>query len=212
MNAEDRTIMANSFENMMKLAEYAASRHNERRQVIFRVFISYMTLLVAISGLIMNNWRDEFIESGSFVWGVSALLLGMFITYFLWLRAFYITSDYDARRRSFYLTKAEVISYHMSKDLNRYYSACEKVYPYLANNKYLEIDEKRLFKDRKPHSIRPKDIEKSPVPPTVKCNLHFYFHICAPLGVTILIVVALSIKFFTDNGEPSSYPYMVGIF
>ena len=50
MNVEDRIIMANSFENTMKLAEYAANRHNERRQVIFRIFISYMTLLVAISG------------------------------------------------------------------------------------------------------------------------------------------------------------------
>ena len=118
MNAEDRIIMANSFENMMKLAEYAANRHNERRQVIFRIFISYMTLLVVISGLIMKHWKDEFIESGWFLWGVSALLLVMFITYFRWLRSFYITSDYDARRRSFYLTKAEVVSYHMSKDLS----------------------------------------------------------------------------------------------
>ena len=77
-------------------------------------------------------------------------------------RSVLITSDYDARRRSYYLTKAEVISYHMSKDLNSYYSACEKVYPYLANNKYLEIDEKRLFTDRKLHFPEPEDTEKCP--------------------------------------------------
>ena len=212
MNAADRTLMANSFENTMKLAEFAANRHNERRQVIFRIFISYMTLLVAISGLIMNKWDAPFIESRLFVGGVSVLLLGVFITYFRWLRAFYITSDYDARRRSFYLTKAEVISYHMSKDLKGYYSACEKVYPYLANNKYLEIDEKRLFKERKPHSICQKDIEKCASAPKVRGNKHFHFHICAPLLITILIVAALLLRFFTDKGQTSSFPYMVGIF
>ena len=55
MSEENRTIMDKNFENMMKLTEYAANRHNERRQVIFRVFILYMTLLVVLSGLIMNN-------------------------------------------------------------------------------------------------------------------------------------------------------------
>ena len=55
MSEENRTIMDKNFENMMKLAEYTANRHNERRQVIFRIFILYMTLLVVLSGLIMNN-------------------------------------------------------------------------------------------------------------------------------------------------------------
>ena len=84
----------------------------------------------------------------------------------------------------------------MSKDLNSYYSACEKVYPYLGNNKYLEIDEKRLFKDRKSHSIRCKDIEQSPSPPEIWGNKHFHFHICTPLGITILIWIALISKHF----------------
>ena len=64
MNAADRPLMANSFENMVKLAEFAANRHNERRQVIFRIFISYMTLLVAISGLIMNKWDAHSLNQG----------------------------------------------------------------------------------------------------------------------------------------------------
>ena len=196
MNVETRTIMTQNFENMMKIAEYAANRHNERRQVIFRVFISYMTFLVVLFGLIMNNWETGIMKDNNFLGLVSLILLVIFLTYFRWLRAFYITSDYDARRRSFYLTKAEVICYHMSKDLNSCYSACEKVYPYLGNNKYLEIDEKRLFKDRKSHSIRCKDIEQSPSPPKILGNKHFHFHICAPLGVTILIWIALISKHF----------------
>ena len=34
-----------NFERMVQLAEFGAKRHNERRQVDFRVFIAYMTLL-----------------------------------------------------------------------------------------------------------------------------------------------------------------------
>lgn len=33
------------FEKMVQLAEFGARRHDERRQVEFRVFIAYMTLL-----------------------------------------------------------------------------------------------------------------------------------------------------------------------
>ena len=122
---ENRTIMAEDFENMMKLAEYGASRHTERRQVLFRIFISYMTLLVVISGLIMNNWKNEFIESGLFVWGVSLLLIAMFCFYWRWLIIFYKASDHDVRRRDFYLTKAQVICYYMSEELSQCYSDCK---------------------------------------------------------------------------------------
>ena len=100
MNEENRSIMTESFESMIKLAEYAANRHNERRQVIFRVFISYMTFLVVLSGLLLNNWEKIFMKNNNFFWLVSIILLVIFILYFRWLRAFYITSDYDARRRS----------------------------------------------------------------------------------------------------------------
>ena len=34
------------FERMMQLAEFGARRHDERRQVEFRIFIAYNTLLV----------------------------------------------------------------------------------------------------------------------------------------------------------------------
>ena len=99
MNVENRTIMAENFDNMMKLAEYGADRHTERRQVLFRIFISYMTLLVVISGLILNNWEKNVLKEGLFICGVSVLLIGMLSTYLPWLRKFYIASDYDVRRR-----------------------------------------------------------------------------------------------------------------
>ena len=150
MSEKDSTSIVNNFENMMRLAEYGANRHTERRQVLFRIFISYMTLLVVISGLIMNNWEDDFIESNLFVWGVSVLLLGIFVCYWWWLVRFYKASDHDVRRRDFYLTKAQIICYYMSEKLSPCYSGCKNVYINLGGNKSYAISERCLFKRRGP--------------------------------------------------------------
>ena len=203
MSAKNSTNIANNFENMMRLAEYGANRHTERRQVLFRIFISYMTLLVVISGLIMNNWKDEFIKSLWFFLPASIFLLLMFCVYWWWLITFYRASDYDVRRRDFYLTKAQIICHYMSEELSQSYSGCKNVYINLGNKTY-EISERDLFKKRKP-DINPKaDLgvnKEYPPSPTVKHNPHFYFHFVAPAGLTILIVAALCIKFFMDNNQ-----------
>ena len=182
-----------NFENMMKLAEFGARRHNERRQVIFRIFISYMTLLVVIAGLIMRHWKDELIEKGLFVFFISVFLGVMLYFYGRWLKIFYIGSDHEVRRRDFYLVKAEVISFHMSKGLSQCYSDCKNVPINLANEKNYEISEKCLFEKRRP-DINPSIniCRKCPPPPTVKGNRHFYFHLFGPAGLTILIIIALA--------------------
>ena len=204
MNVENRTIMAENFENMMRLAEYGADRHTERRQVLFRIFISYMTLLVVISGLIMNNWKDEFIESLFFFCPASLFLFFMLFFYWRWLIIFYKASDHDVRRRDFYLTKAQVICYYMS-ELSQCYSGCKEVYLNLGGNKSYEISERCLFKKRGP-DINPKPDpninKKCPPSPNVWRNPHFYFHFFAPAGLTILIIAALWIKFSMDNNQP----------
>ena len=188
MNKEDRSIMTENFENMMKLAEFGANSHRERRQVIFRIFISYMTLLVVTSGLIMNNLKDEeqFIEEDLFVWGVSVVLSLMLSTYWLWLRRFYEASDFDVRRRDFYLTKAEVVSYHLSKKLDlKEYSSCDEILLNIGGNKGYLISEKNLFKKKRPDvqtTTNSKICWKCPPLPTVWNNWHFLFHIVAPAG------------------------------
>ena len=161
MKKKDRTIMAKNFENMMTLAEYGANRHTERRQVLFRIFISYMTLLVVISGLVMNNWKNDFIESPLFVWGVSLFLSGMLSTYFFWLRRFYKASDYDVRRRDFYLTKAQIICYYLSEELSQCYRGCKDVYLNLGNDGSYKISERCLFKKRHP-DIQPRTVIECP--------------------------------------------------
>ena len=184
----------NNFESMMKLAEFGAHRHNERRQVLFRIFISYMTLLVIIAGLIMRHWKDEPIESLWFVIPVSGFLGVLLCFYKKWLRVFYTASDYDVRRRDFYLIKAQVVSYHMSKGLSKCYSDCEKVCINLANRNFYEISEKCLFDKRRPDinpDIDPQTCKACPPKPTVSGNAHFWFHCCGPAGLTILIIFAL---------------------
>ena len=188
MNEENRSIMAKNFENMMMLAEYGANRHTERRQVLFRIFISYMTLLVVISGLIMNNWKNEFIESLLFLCAASIFLPLMLVFYWRWLIIFYKASDHDVRRRDFYLTKAQVICYYMSEELSQCYSCCKEVYLNLGNNRSYKISERCLFKERHPDiKPEPQTVVKGPCPPTVRGNRHFYFHLFAPAGLTILI-------------------------
>ena len=66
----DNNEAMSNFNNMLKLAQFGADRHNEKRLVVFRVFISYMTLLVIISSLIMKHWKDDMLTSGWFAWPV----------------------------------------------------------------------------------------------------------------------------------------------
>ena len=90
-----------NFENMLELAKFGADRHNERRQVLFRIYISYMTLLVVISGLILKHWDDEVLENYVFTMGVSIFFSLLGLSYWRWLITFYKASDYDVRRRRF---------------------------------------------------------------------------------------------------------------
>ena len=195
MNIKNRKIMAKNFENIMKLAEYGADRHTERRNIIFRIFIAYMTFLIVASGLILRHQKDELVESLWFILPATVFLVVVFIIYWLWLRIFYIASDYDVRRRDFYLKKAEIICYYFSKNLEtKEYSHCKEIPINLGSDKSYLISEKDLFEKKAP-DIQPKTDPnicwKDPPAPIVRKNLHFWFHFCAPLGLTILIVAIL---------------------
>ena len=188
-----------NFENMMRLAEYAADQHKERRTTIFRIFISYMTLLVVIFGLIMKYWDYVVLKEGNAFLFFAGVFLGLlFIFYLLWLEIFYRAADNDVRRRSFYLVKAQVLCYYMSKDLSQCYSGCKNVSLNLANRKSREISEKDLFKQRDP-KIGLGKVVKRVAPPTVWDNPHFWFHSFAPGGLTFLIICALCIKSMADK-------------
>ena len=39
-------IDAANFDRMLELAEFGAKRHDQRRQIVFRIAVAYLTLLV----------------------------------------------------------------------------------------------------------------------------------------------------------------------
>jgi hypothetical protein len=99
-----------NFEKMMQLAEFGAKRHDERRQVEFRVFIAYITLL---SLAFYQISKIEEINSPNVA--ISGLILVHFI-YLLWQIRLSRALVNDAWRRNFYLKKAECILDHLQKN------------------------------------------------------------------------------------------------
>ena len=113
----------NEFQKVLQLAEFGAKRLEERRSVEFRIFISYITLLVlALYQLIkQQNPIHNFFEfikqqnSISFeLWEgiIYGLALIMHTIYVIWQIGISIAMDNDSYRRNFYLEAAEDISGH----------------------------------------------------------------------------------------------------
>ena len=108
-----------NFERLIALAEFGANRHNERRQVEFRIFISYTTLLALILyhatasgglfGLLPNMWdnRDNLLPT--------IPLLIVHWVYCSWQRSLSVAMASDAKRRNFFLAKAECIAHYFIK-------------------------------------------------------------------------------------------------
>lgn len=112
-NENNTNPSKDDFERMIQLAEFGARRHDERRQVEFRVFISYNTLLVLafyqidkISDLDLNPLIP------------SAILLIVHLSYVLWELRISRSQVNDALRRNFYLKKAECILHHLREKPN----------------------------------------------------------------------------------------------
>ena len=110
----------NNLENMLELAKFGADRHNERRQLEFRIFISYITVLALLFYHTVKP-KDPILQGQDDI-GLSALLIVFLLIihffYFSWKRNFFIASINDVRRRDFYLLKVQCISYHLSQNLN----------------------------------------------------------------------------------------------
>ncbi len=113
-----------SFQRMLDLAEFGVKRMEERRAFEFKIFISYITLLVlALYQLLKQNPISfkslvyQLIEQeptpvvspteGMVLLG---LALVMHIIYVMWQVGVGVAMENDAYRRNFYLRKAECIS------------------------------------------------------------------------------------------------------
>ena len=180
------------FDKMLELAKFAADRHNERRQVVFRIFISYMTLLVIAFSLVMRHWKDDFLSNPTVIVPIIVFLSIMFVIYSGWLITIYKALCNDVRRRDFHLVKAEILCYYMSNGLHFGFKHNKNVTLNLASSKSYAISERCLFKKSEPDlDIDPLKKKPSDIKIKVFADKHFLFNFVSPLSLTLLITLFL---------------------
>lgn len=144
-----------NFENMLKLAEFGAKRHDDRRTVEFRIFISYTTPLIFALYYSIKLDPDllESIHWGLMTVGSIVYLITIHLVYVLWQVGVAIAMANDAWRRNFYLKKAECILHHLSKNPNDPF--CPSNDTVIANCGYEKSEwcEKELFEKPAAHVI-----------------------------------------------------------
>ena len=138
-----------NLQGMLELAEFGAKRHDDRRSIEFRIFISYMTLLILAfhqiikaASISVGPWQSI---------GLTLLSIGIHLTYVMWQIA--VAMANDAWRRNFYLKKAECILHHLAKyPENTFYPSYEEVTVNFGGKKR-KMTEKQLFKESAPGLI-----------------------------------------------------------
>lgn len=194
-------------DEMLAIAGFAADGHRERRQLEFRISISYITLLsLALYQVIKLNA----LEPGNIPWWivvlVCVLLSALHWKYLDWLYTLHIASNNDVRRRDFYLKKAEVIAYYRLKNSDADFvpSFTEIVTINLGAGDSREMSESELFSQREPDIyIRSKN-QGTPLPKWCK-NVHFLF----PASFSILMAASLIVAIIFKTGLASSIRHVL---
>ena len=187
------------FYEMLEMAELAANGHKERRQLEFRISISYITLLSLALYQLIKFTPGETGFIGVPVWIIviaCAALLGLHVVYCWWLRYLHVASNNDVRRRDFYLKKAEVIAYYRSKnaDANFVPSFSGKtVMINLGAGAGREISEGELFDEMEP-DIYIRSKKKGTPPPKLCKNVHLLFPTFFATLMAASLIVALILK------------------
>ena len=101
------------FEQTLKIAEFAAERGENRRQYEFKIFISYVTLLVL--GIYKGDQIEVSNDEVFYGWCVLVLLFVMHCLYISWTFSLSVAMRNDSERRNFYLEKAQYISVSLLK-------------------------------------------------------------------------------------------------
>ena len=170
-----------NFERLLSLAEFAAKRHEERRPVEFRIFITYLTFLAVIfyhftkkEGLV----RDLITGLGLPVssssdpinpWVLIVALLFIHVVYFFWQTTIGIANDNDTRRRNFFLARTECIAQYFIENPHSktFRPSDQKKVQVVRDGKEDEKRETKFFAEQRPQIILPpytigKMIEYSP--------------------------------------------------
>ena len=88
------------FEQTLQIADFAAQRLENRRQYEFKIFISYVTLLV------LAIYKHNLLKPS--LWALIGLCF-IHIFYILWTISLSVANRNDSDRRNFYLKKAQDI-------------------------------------------------------------------------------------------------------
>lgn len=185
----NNNIDAANFDRMLGLAEFGAKRHDQRRQIVFRIAIGYLTLLVL--ALYQSIKNENLLRLDAFWLIIFAIcLVVVHISYFLWQRTAFIAMINDVRRRDFYLMKAQTIAYYLT--LSRFSSfnpdPCEKVIVNFADEKAWETNERCLFKERAPTMINKEASSKKPCTHSLKKDTHFLALVIGPTALIVLLI------------------------
>ena len=184
-----------NFDSMLTIAEMAEQWHHNRRQLEFKIMISYTTLLaLALYQIIKPR---EVPVSFDVHWAI-VLCLGLLLVfgiYWRWQYIFHIASNNDVRRRDFYLKKAELILHHMSQSGDSQFvpHSNKTVRINLAAEMSRGMSEVELFDKAEPDIyIHSKKIGTPP--PKWYRNRYILLQLVGPAMLTISFIVVLFIK------------------
>ena len=154
-NEDNNSVYKDIFDGMLNMAEFAATRHDDRRTVEFRIFVSYMTPLILAIYYVLKLDPDPFESISGWVIGIG--ILGYFISihlvYVLWQVGVAVAMVNDAWRRNLFLAKSECILHHLSKNGETPYYPSDTVIEVNFGYKKKKWTEKELFEKRSPKII-----------------------------------------------------------
>lgn len=207
----DNKKIADDFQRMLQLAEVGAKWHDDRRQVTFRIFVSYMTLLVlALYQVIKLLGVEDVVIPG---WIILFVIAGLVFThwiYWKWQESIRVALINDVRRRDFYLKKAELIFYALSEDsnLSSVFGAGnpnERVIMNMGSGDVRKISKFDLFKQMEPDIITgDREARKSSSGSYLPCfwweDIHFKVLTVGPTFLLFLLTLLVMTLFFKKLG------------
>ena len=183
---------AANFDRMLDLAEFGAKRHDQRRQIVFRIAVAYLTLLVLA---LYQTIKNEKMFSGDASWLIIFVicLVVVHIFFSLWLRTTFIAMINDVRRRDFYLMKAQIIAYYLTQSRFSSFTPApgEDVIVNFASERAWKTNERSLFKERGPTMIHRKTSCQKPGDPKLRKDTHFLMLIIGTTAPAVLIFFKL---------------------
>ena len=135
-----RNLNKDDFEQAFQIAEFARQSGENRRQYEFKIFISYVTLLLLgiYEGHHIEVSNDRYKELYGLL--IVALLSVMHFFYIAWTISLSVANQNDGARRDFYLQKSECISHRLLMEFGDPLSQkLDNDYSKLCSNKKINI-------------------------------------------------------------------------